>query len=120
MDNPTEKLSDKLDQVNVNKMETYLRMHDRILLHALAANLMSPEARYDTLNLCDKVVKKAIDSEAQSRTALLQGTAYGRACTFAGEPDGEDERLEGLKAWNLAKEILKHNIDHSQGPNNEF
>ena len=101
-----------------DKLESYMRMYDRILLYTLASNLMPKESIDETINLWEKVIKKTIDSDATMRTKFMESTPTGRIAKLREEPDGEDLRLHSIKTWNLAKNIISANM-HNNNNNNE-
>lgn len=113
------KLMEEIGKVNPERIESYLKMYDRLLLYALAANLAPKEALMEMLKNCEMLVKKGIDVESQYRTNFLESTPEGRLATLQNEPDGESTRLESLKTWNLAKEIITANLESFRMPQDE-
>jgi hypothetical protein len=114
-------LMEQLNEVRIDQVEAYMRMFDRILLYTIASNIMPKEALDKTLSMCDKVVKKGMDLDVQFRTNFLEATPQGRLLQMKkDEPDGEELRLEYLKTWDVAKELIKNNLDGARPSEEAF
>lgn len=118
MKNIPEYIKSKMDKVDPERLEGYMKMFDRILLYNVAANLMPPDAIQEMLNFWEKTVKKTIDIDCSKFTDILQSTEHGRLQSMIPEhPDGEDMRLKFLDTFDLAHEIVSSNLTkHDDGP----
>lgn len=115
-----QKLLQEVTSVNPDRIESYMRIFDRMLLYTLATNLAPKEVLFQTLDFCDKVVRRGINIESQYRTNYLESTPQGRVSKLQNEPDGEELRLESLRTWNLAKRIIDANLSgFGPGENDE-
>ncbi len=97
-----------------DKLDSYIKMYDRILLYTLAANLMPKESVDETIHLWEQVIKKTIDGDATLRTKFMESTPTGRIAKLREEPDGEDLRLHSIKTWKLAKNIISANMSRNE------
>ena len=113
------KLMEEMGKINPERIECYLKMYDRLMLYALAANLAPKEVLMELLKNCETLVKKGIDMESRYRTNFLESTPEGRLAKLQHEPDGESLRLESVKTWNLAKEIITANLESFSQPSEE-
>jgi len=121
--NPPENLMTLLKQVNEvdqEKLETYMRMFDRMAVYVLTANLMPPPARRKAMKMWDSMVKTSIDTDAKNRTNFLEASPLGRGAKLRGEPDGEMIRLESLKAWKLAHDLIALKIGDPDDDGDDF
>lgn len=103
-------LQKMMKKIDPERLNAYQQMFDRILLHVLASNVMPKKAIDNTIQFAEKVIKKTIDVDSTMRQNFLYGTKEGRLARLMGQPDGEELRLEFLKTWNVAKEIIKSNL----------
>ena len=92
--NPQELKKQAAAHSDHDKLDSYMKMYDRILLYTIAANLMPKESIDETIRLWEQVIKKTIDGEATLRTKFMESTPTGRVAKLRQEPDGE-ERPEG-------------------------
>ena len=106
----TKEINKRISEVNPNRLEVYQKMFDRILLYNLAANVMPQKEIDRAIKWVDRIVKKTIDVDSENRTNYLQSTKEGRLARISEEPDGEDLRLEFLKTWAIAKDIITSNL----------
>ena len=97
-----------------DKLDSYMKMYDRILLYTIAANLMPKESVDETIRLWEQVIKKTIDGEAILRTKFMESTPTGRIAGLKKEPDGEAVRLHAVKTWKLAKNIISANMSRNE------
>jgi hypothetical protein len=103
-------IKERINKVDVERLEGYMRMFDRILLYNLAANVMHPDTIKDIVGFWEKAVKQSIDTDCQKFTTFLQSTPQGRLASLTGtNPDGEDMRLRFLGAFDVAHEIISAN-----------
>ena len=100
-------LEKKIDKSNQIRLETYIRLYDRMILYNLAAQILPKETINDTLDFWDKAIKRHIDDNVQNRTKVLESTNYGRLLQMLHEPDGEDLRLQCLDTWRTAREVIE-------------
>ncbi len=103
-------IQQELSDVNQERLETYMRMFDRILLYTIAANMVPAEVIQQTIHIWATTIKKIIDSDATGRTQFLEATVQGRLAKLHKEADGEELRLNCLKAWNVAHKIVTANL----------
>lgn len=110
MDDSLKKIQEEVANSDAERIEVYLKMLDRILLHTLVANTMPKEVLTDVIDLWDKVIKKGIDMESSRKTNFLESTSLGRLAKYKGEGDGEEHRLHCLKQMEVAKKIINNNF----------
>lgn len=110
MNFPDKDLLNKINSVNVERLESYLKMFDRILLYSLAVSTMSKEHLDECVKLTEKVIKKSIDIDSQMRTDYLEGSIDGRVLKMQKATDGEELRLQLLNVWKVAKELIERNL----------
>jgi hypothetical protein len=103
-------LQKRISEVNPERISAYQSMFDRILLYNLATSLLSKEQLESTVDWVDRIVKRTIDVDSQTRTNFLQSTKEGRLARLTDEPDGEDLRLLYLKTWEVTKDLIKSNL----------
>ena len=82
-------IQQELSDVNQERLETYMRMFDRILLYTIAANMVPAEVIQQTIHIWATTIKKIIDSDATGRTQFLEATVQGRIAKLHKEADGE-------------------------------
>jgi hypothetical protein len=104
-----------MEDVDQERLEAYLRMFDRILLYVLAANVMPSEAVDNTVDLWNKTIKKTIEVDVNSRTEHMEFTPMGRLARMREEPDGEQLRLDCVKAWKMARDLITIKLKEEQG-----
>lgn len=105
-----EELQQMIRQADPVLMENYMRIFERILLFNIAANMMPTEVIEGSVNLWDKVIKKAINSDASRRTEFLEGTQEGRLAKLQKEPDGEDLRQHCLEQQKITRNVIVANL----------
>lgn len=103
-------LPSDMSLADVDRIEAYLRMLDRILLYTIASQTMPREALKGVSNLWNLVIKKSIDAESSQKTEYLEGTAIGKLSLKNGETDGESHRLKCLEILEIANKIAKCNL----------
>ncbi len=103
-------LNERLKDADIQQVNQYLKMFDRMLLYSLSAHIMSKESLENTIALWSKVVKKNINTDSNTRTIFLEETTEGRKAKYAHEPDGEELRLHCLKQFDLAQDIVRSNL----------
>lgn len=109
--NIPDKIKKSLRGANREKLDTYLKFFDRILLYNMAANLLPNEAKEDVMQMWTERMKDIIDDECNGFTTYLQETPHGRVVSMLPEQnDGEDMRLSFLKTLNLADDIIRTNL----------
>ena len=106
----TKELIKRIEKVNPDRLEGYIKAFDRMLLYSLACNIVSEEALGKTVEMWKNTIKKSIDADAKNRTSFLESTPDGRKAKMAGEPDGESIRLKFLETMNVAQDIIKSNL----------
>lgn len=111
-----EEIHKQLKEADMEKLDQLMKMYDRILLYNLAANVMPQPILHDTIKLWDKVVKKTINEDASKRTDLLESSIVGRRAKYAKMPDGEMVRLEALKQWSIARNVILANLQKPDIP----
>ncbi len=114
-----EELQQLLEKADPQLMESYMRMFERILLYNMATAIMPPEAIEGSVDLWDKVVKKAINSDASKRTDFLEGSPDGRMAKLEKEPDGEDLRHHCLEQHRIARSVIVANLGQDPWENSE-
>ena len=112
-----EDLQELLEQADPQLMENYMRMFERILLYNMATAMMPPEVIEGSVDLWDKVVKKAINSDASRRTDFLEGSLDGRIAKLKKEPDGEDLRHHCLEQHKIARSVIVANLGQDRWEN---
>lgn len=103
-------LMQRIEKVNPDRLDGYIKAFDRMLLYSLACSLIPPEALDETIQSWQKAIKKSIDIDVQNRTLFLESTPDGRKAKMVGEPDGEDIRLKFLETMDVAKDIIRTNL----------
>lgn len=104
----------RMENVPPERLEAYHRMFDRIMLYTLAANLMDKQSIDQVIKNADKIIKKTIDADSQSRTDFLQNTKEGRVARMKEEADGEDVRLQFTEAWDIVKDLIRENLENNK------
>ncbi len=109
-----QELKNKAMNADHDKLESYIRMYDRILLYTLASNIMAKENIEESIDLWEKVIKKTIDSDSVNRTKFMESTSAGRIAKLRREPDGEAMRLSDVKTWKIARDIISANLSRDE------
>ena len=103
-------LDNQIAEVDALRLESYLRLYDRIVLYNLIAQLMSDENIKESINKWELIVKRSIDEDAQARTDFLESTSTGRLAKMHHVKDGESIRLEALQICNIAKMVIQQGL----------
>lgn len=109
-----QKVQEMLKKVDLEHLNKYFDMFDRLLLYNIAVNTIPPEVIDDIIGSWTETVKWSIDSEAKYRTHFLESTPQGRHAQIMKQPDGEEIRLKYLETLNAAKAIIKMNMKQSK------
>ncbi len=105
-----EEINKRIAECNPERLVAYQNIFDKLLLFSIASSLLSTQEIEKVINFADTVIKKTINSDSIARTTYQQETKAGRLARMENDPDGEDIRLEYLKTWNLAKELIRFNL----------
>ena len=111
-----QELQERMKEADFNQIEKLMRLFDRVLLYNLAVHTMPDEFLMKTVEFWDKIVKMGIDRDANNRTDILESTIMGRRAKFGQMPDGEQVRLESLKQWQIARDIITSNLQKPEEP----
>jgi hypothetical protein len=107
-------LQERMKEADFDQVEKMMRLFDRVLLYNLAVHSMPDEFLEKAVELWDKIVKMGIDRDASVRTDILESTVAGRRAKFGQMADGEKVRLEGLKQWQIARDIITSNLQRPE------
>lgn len=110
MNKKEQEIRDLVENADHERVETYMRLFDRILLYTIASKLIPKEAVQFSLESWNTIVKKGIDFDSTKRTNFLEETVVGRAAQLRDEPDGEEYRLHCLKQYEIAKSVIEANL----------
>lgn len=105
-----EEINKRIAECNPERLVAYQNIFDKLLLFSIASSLLSTQEIEKVIDFADTVIKKTINTDSVARTAYQQETKAGRLARMENDPDGEDIRLEYLKTWNLAKELIRFNL----------
>lgn len=108
-----DQLNERMEDANFDQIERMMRMFDRVLLYNLAVHTMPREFLDHAVQLWDRLVKMGIDRDASLRTDLLESTIAGRRAKLNNAPDGEEVRLDAIKQWGIARDIITSNLMQS-------
>ena len=103
-------LKKMMKDADFTQVESFMRQFDRILLYNMAFQSMPPEFLQTIVRIWSKAIKAGIDKEADHRNCVLQSTVLGRRAKYAEVPDGEALRLDALKQFEIAKNIISSNL----------
>jgi len=103
-------IEEKLKDADFTQVEKYMRMFDRILLYNLVAHTMPEEFIDGAIQIWDKTCRFGIDKDATSRTHILQSTIVGRRAKYGKIEDGEKLRLDSLKQYEIARDLIVSNL----------
>lgn len=110
-----EELQERMKEADYDQIEKMMRIFDRVLLYNLAVHSMPREFLTSAVRLWDKIVKLGIDRDASLRTDILESTIQGRRAKLGNAPDGEQVRLDALKQWGIARDIITSNLMQQPG-----
>ncbi len=107
-------LQQRISNSDQLKLETYIRLYDRMILHYLVCKMMPEESIDKLIKWWEKAIKKSIDDNAKDRTSFLESTIAGRRAKIMKEPDGEKIRLDSVKTFELARDIITRSLSQVQ------
>ena len=120
--NIPDKISNSLRSANREKLDSYLKFFDRILLYNMAAHLLSDDIKENIVQMWSDRMKDIINDECNGFTTYLQETSHGRLVSMLPEQnDGEDMRLNFIKTLGVADDIIRTNLfAPTSGEDEEF
>lgn len=110
MNNKEQHIRDLVENADHERVESYMRVFDRVLLYTIASKLIPKEAVAFSIENWDTIIKKGINLDTTKRTNFLEDTIIGRAAKLRNEPDGEEFRLHCLKQHEIAKSVIESNL----------
>ena len=99
-----------MKDADFTKVDQYMRMFDRILLYNLAVHTLPEEILQGAIHLWEKAIKIGINKDSSYQTEVLESTVIGRRAKLGNMPDGEKVRLDSIKQYRIAKDIIESNL----------
>jgi len=111
VNNYDKKFIEELKKIHPARVQEYLSVFDRLLLHVVALQVLNDKQISSVISLWKKAVKQSIDFEATERTNFLESRTHAsETAKYRNEPDGEDLRLSYNQSLDFANEILLNSL----------